>query len=121
VTPTAGQLRSLSGAAKAFRAFHIGIALVDIVALIYIWACGVSGRRGRLLPAAIGALVVEGAALIVGRGNCPLGPLQARVGDPTPLFELVLPKRAAKAAVPVLSAISIAGIALAVARGRVGE
>jgi hypothetical protein len=119
VTPTTGERQSLRRAAKAFRAFHIGLALVDLVALTYIWVCGLSGRRDRFLSMAIGALVVEGAALVVGRGNCPLGPLQARVGDPTPLFELVLPKRAAKAAVPVLCTVSVAGIALIVGRGPV--
>ena len=121
MTPTTRERQSLRGAAKAFRALHIGIALIDLAALTYIWICGIRGRRGRLLSTAIGALVVEGAALVIGRGNCPLGPLQARVGDPTPLFELVLPKRAAEAAVPVLSMISVAGIALAVVSGRPAE
>jgi hypothetical protein len=50
-------------------------------------------------------------ALVIGRGNCPLGPFQARLGDPVPLFELVLPPRAAKAAVPVLAAVTAAGVA----------
>ena len=45
-----------------------------------------------------------------------LGPIQRRVGDPVPLFELVLPRRAAKAAVPLLAAISLVGIALAAVR-----
>ena len=116
MTPTTGERQTLSSAAQAFRALHIGIALFDLAALAYIWVCGISGRRGRLLPTAIGALVVEGAALVVGRGNCPLGPLQEKVGDPTPLFELVLPARAAKAAVPVLAAVSVVGIVLAAAR-----
>ena len=47
----------------------------------------------------------------MGRGNCPLGPFQARLGDPVPLFELVLSPRAAKAAIPVLAAVAVAGIA----------
>lgn len=60
-------------------------------------------------------LVAEGAGLVAGRGNCPVGPLQQSWGDPVPFFELVLPPRAAKAAVPVLAAIATAGlIALAV-------
>ena len=69
-----------------------------------------------MLRASVVALLVEGAALIVGRGNCPLGPIQRRLGDPVPLFELVLPRRAAKAAVPLLAAISLVGIAVAAAR-----
>ena len=60
---------------------------------------------------------VEGAALIVGHGDCPVGPMQAEWGDPVPFFELVLPRRAAKAAVPVLAVVSVAGIvALALRR-----
>ena len=64
------------------------------------------------------SLSVEGAALVVGRGNCPLGPLQGRLGDPIPLFELMLPPRAAKAAIPVLAVVAVAGlIALSARRG----
>ena len=69
-----------------------------------------------MLRASVVALLVEGAALVVGRGNCPLGPLQRRLGDPVPLFELVLPRRGAKAAVPLLAAISLVGIALVAVR-----
>ena len=39
-----------------------------------------------------------------------MGRLQASWGDDVPFFELVLPPRAAKAAVPVLGAISVAGL-----------
>ena len=61
-------------------------------------------------------LLTEGAALVVGRGNCPLGPFQARLGDPVPLFELLLPKRAAKAAIPVLFIVAVSGLAAVVLR-----
>ena len=44
------------------------------------------------------------------------GPLQDRLDDPVPLFELVLSPRAAKRAVPVLGAVAAAGIGL-LARG----
>ena len=84
---------------------------MQLASLGYVWGCALTGRRDRLLRAAVGLLGAEGAALIVGRGNCPLGPFQARLGDPVPLFELVLPPRAAKAAVPVLAAVAVAGIA----------
>ena len=46
-----------------------------------------------------------------------MGPLQAQIGDPVPFFELVLPPRAAKAAVPILAGVSVAGL-LAVALRR---
>lgn len=113
---TTGQVHQLSGAAKGFRAIHTAIAVADLAALGYVWFCGLTGRRGRSLDVAVAALVIEGGALVVGRGNCPLGPLQARLGDPVPLFELVLPPSAAKAAVPVLAGLAVAGCALVVGR-----
>jgi len=41
-------------------------------------------RRDRLLWACVSFLSLEGVALVVGRGNCPFGPLQRRLGDPVP-------------------------------------
>ena len=76
----------------------------------------VTGRRDRRLAASLVSLSLEGIALVVGRGNCPFGPLQSRLGDPVPLFELVLPPRAARAAIPVLVLASVAGILAVVAR-----
>jgi hypothetical protein len=101
---------SLSRAAAAYRAAHASFAVVQLASLGYVWSCALNGRRDRLLGAAVGFLALEGAALVVGKGNCPLGPFQERLGDPVPLFELVLPPRAAKAAVPVLAAVAVAGV-----------
>lgn len=102
--------------AKGFRIAHTAWAVVGMASLAYIWACGVARRRDRPLAAAIAFLSVEGAALIVGRGDCPFGSFQRELGDPVPLFELVLPARAAKAAVPVLLVASLAGLAAVVIR-----
>ena len=97
----------------ALRAGHTAIAVVELSYLGYVWACALTGRRDVLLRGAIGVLVAEGVGLVVGRGNCPLGPLQQRLGDPVPLFELVLPPAWARRAVPILAGISGVGIALA--------
>ena len=59
---------------------------------------------------------MEGAGLVVGRGDCPLGPLQERLGDPVPLFQLVLPPRGAKAAVPALAAVTVGGLVMLAVR-----
>lgn len=109
---------TLGPRARAFRIVHTLWSVAGLASLAYIWACAVSGRRDRGLAASMAFLLVEGGALVVGRGNCPMGPLQAEWGDPVPFFELVLPPRAAKAAVPVLAIASIAGMA-AVAWGSV--
>lgn len=38
----------------------------------------------------VGGLIGEGVLVVANGGDCPLGPLGARLGDPVPLFELVL-------------------------------
>ena len=103
----------LSRSALALRAAHTGIAVVELSCLGYVWACVITGRRDRLLHGAVSVLAAEGAGLVIGRGNCPLGPLQQRLGDPVPLFELVLPPVWARRAVPILAGLSAVGMALA--------
>jgi hypothetical protein len=51
-------------------------------------------------------------------GDCPLGPLGDRIGDATPLFELVLSPRAARRAIPALGAVTVVGLGLLAARSR---
>ncbi|MGC4192269.1 MAG: hypothetical protein QM589_14045 [Thermomicrobiales bacterium] len=106
----------LSPAAIAFRGLHTAIAIAEMTCLGYVWYCAITRRRDRALGVAIAALSAEGVGLVTGKGNCPLGPLQQRIGDPVPLFELVLPQRAAKAAVPVLTAVAALGVVLALVR-----
>jgi len=62
-------------------------------------------------------LSFEGVALVVGRGNCPFATFQRSLGDPVPLFELVLPPRAAKAAIPVLALVTAVGLLGIAVRG----
>ena len=100
----------LSSAARAFRAGHAAVALTFLLAIIYVWWCALTGRRDRWLRRAVVALVAEGALVAANRGDCPLGGLQERLGDPVPLFELVLPATAARRAVPVLGAVTTAGL-----------
>jgi hypothetical protein len=95
----------LSRVALAFRAAHAAIAAEQL-----------TGRRDRMLRIAAATLICEGVPVTANRGDCPLGGLQRRLGDPVPLFELVLWPRAAKRAVPTLDAITAAGLALLAAR-----
>ncbi len=101
----------LGGQARAFRVAHAAFSILQLAALADVWFCALTRRRDRALAISAAALLLEGAALVIGRGDCPFGPLQAKLGDPVPLFELVLPKRAAKAAIPVLLVIAVSGLA----------
>jgi hypothetical protein len=101
----------LGASARAFRVAHAAWGVAGLAALADIWMAALTGRRDRRLGASVAFLGLEGLALLIGRGDCPMGPFQRRLGDPVPLFELVLPSRAAKLAVPVLAATSVAGMA----------
>ena len=100
----------LGARARAFRVAHAGFSVLQLASLGYVWFCAATRRRDRVLTASSAALLLEGAALWVGRGDCPFGPFQAKLGDPVPLFELLLPKRAAKAAIPVLLMVAVVGL-----------
>ena len=105
-----GRVRKVSRAALAFRAFHAVIAVEMLLAIAYVWWCALSGRRGRMLRIAAASLIGEGVLVAANHGDCPLGGLQARLGDPVPLFELVLSPRAAKRAVPTLGSSPLPGL-----------
>jgi hypothetical protein len=100
---------TLGRRARAFRVVHTVWSVAGLGTLAWIWVCVLTGRRDRALAASVGFLALEGGALVIGRGNCPMGPLQAEWGDPVPFFELVLPPRAAKAAIPILAGATLAG------------
>ena len=106
----------LSPAALALRAAHAAIAVTFLAAIGYVWWCALTGRRDHLLRAAVVGLVGEGTVVALNHGDCPLGPLQDRLHDPVPLFELVLSPSAAKRAVPVLGGVAALGIALLACR-----
>ncbi len=107
---------ALGRPAKAYRIFHATWSVAGLASLGYVWACAATRRRDRKLWASMAFLSIEGIGLLIGGGDCPMGPLQEKLGDPVPFFELVLPPRAAKAAVPILAGISIAGMLAALAR-----
>jgi hypothetical protein len=112
----------LSPAALAFRTLHAVIAVGFLAGIAYIWWCALTGRRDRRLRIAIAGLLAEGSVVAVNHGDCPLGPLQDRLHDPVPLFELVLSPKAAKRAVPALGLVTASGLAvLAIREPRVED
>jgi hypothetical protein len=114
--PATSRRRTLPPAIIAWRAAHGLIAAGFLLSIGYVWWCALSGRRGRFLRLAVAGLVFEGGLVIANRGDCPLGPLGERIGDPVPLFELVLSPPAARRAVPLLGVVTVAGLGLLAAR-----
>ena len=111
----------LPAPARAFRVAHAAFGAFNLVGLGYVWLSAIRRRRDRWLALFVAVLCGEGIALIVGRGNCPFGPMQRSLGDPVPMFELVLPPRAAKAAIPLLTVVTLGGFAALAIRVRPAE
>ena len=107
-------------AVLVWRTAHGLIAVGFLGSIGYVWWCALTGRRGRWLRPAIGALVGEGILVVTNGGDCPLGPLGDRIGDPVPMFELVLSPRAARLAIPTLGAVTALGVGILAARSRAG-
>lgn len=101
---------SLGLRARAWRIVHAAWSVAQLAALATIFGAVARRRRGPRVWVSAGFLVLEGAGLLVGGGDCPMGRVQERWGDPKPFFELVLPPRAAKAAVPVLAVVACSGL-----------
>ena len=108
----------LPAGARAFRIAHVVFGAFNLAGLGYVWLSAIRRRRDRWLGMFVAVLCGEGLALVVGRGNCPFGPFQRSLGDPVPMFELVLPPRAAKAAIPILTVVTLAGFAALLLRPR---
>jgi hypothetical protein len=100
----------LEARARAWRLLHAAWSAAQLACLGMLWARLIQRRRDPATWAAVAFLAAEGGGLVIGRGDCPMGRLQETWGDSTPFFELLLPPRAAKAAVPVLAGVAVATI-----------
>lgn len=114
--PNGPSWSELAWPARTYRAAHAGWATLQLTALGWVWWSAIRRRRGRGTVLAAAFLALQGGGLVAGRGSCPMTAVQHRLGDPIPMFGLVLPPRAARLAVPALAAVAVAGIAAAVLR-----
>jgi len=100
----------------ASRIVHGLISAFFLCCIAALYLAAWRGRADAIADAALAALGLECVLVVASRGHCPLGPLWRQLGDDTPFFALFLPERAAKAAIPVLGAVAVAGAVLLAAR-----
>jgi hypothetical protein len=100
----------------AVRGVHSLFTLFFLSCLAYVYYAALARKRNRLLAAATGALLIEGAVVRANGGDCPLGAIHHRYGDEKTFFELFVPPRLAKRAVPFFTVVTAVGLALAIAR-----
>jgi len=78
------------------RSIHTLVALVMIASMAVVYYSAISKTYNVLLYLASGALLIEGIAITLNKGDCPLSYLQRKYGDDKTFFELFLPRNIAK-------------------------
>lgn len=99
------------------RAIHTTFAVYFIACIFYIYYAMFTLQINVLLGVSIVSLVIEGMLVFVlNHGHCPLAPLQMKLKDPVPFFNLFLPELLAKKAVPFFTGLTFLGLLLLLIR-----
>ena len=98
------------------RTIHGLFAAYFLICLGYVYYAAFTERFDLILIIALISLAGEAfLVFVVNGGDCPLIHVQRRIGDEKPFFELFLPPRLAKKAIPFFSVLALIGAALLVA------
>ncbi len=94
------------------RTIHGLITAFFVSCIVYVYYAGITNQPTLWAYLAMAALTIEGLVVVFNGGDCPLGPLHHRYGDNKAFFELLMPKKMAKRAVPVLGCVALVGFLL---------
>lgn len=96
----------------ALRVFHGALTVYFAFCLLYLYIVGLTGSVNDILfPLATLSLAAEGMALFAfNEGDCPLIYIQRKIGDDKPFFELLLPRKLARQAIPVFAGLTVLAI-----------
>ena len=102
----------------SLRIFHGILTVYFTLCLLYLYIVGLTGNVDRtLFMVAILSLAAEGIAVFTfNQGNCPLIHIQKKIADDKPFFELLLPSKLAKQAIPVFALLTIIAILIILIR-----
>ncbi len=95
------------------RIIHGLFAGYFIICVLYIDYSALIFHVNLFLDIAIVSIFLEGFLVyIINNGDCPLAPLQWKLGDAIPFFNLFLPKKIAKLIIPFFTVMTFLGILL---------
>jgi hypothetical protein len=102
----------------SLRIFHGILTIYFTLCLLYLYIVGLTGNVDRtLFIVAILSLAAEGIAVFAfNQGDCPLIHVQKKIGDNKPFFELLLPSKLARRAIPVFALLTIVSILIILIR-----
>ncbi|HEX7963917.1 MAG TPA: hypothetical protein VF466_05005 [Candidatus Saccharimonadales bacterium] len=101
-----------------FRLFHGILSIYFIGCLIYLYFVGIAMRvNDALFTIVLLSVMGEGIAVyIFNGGDCPLIHVGRKIGDEKAFFELLLPPKAAKIALPFFAVLTLLAITLLLLR-----
>ncbi len=103
------------------KLLHTVIWAVMVAAIFFILYSGWSGKISSLTYAAFGLMVLEGVALWIGGGACPLTPIARQYSDDKKdNFDIYLPEWLARYNKEIFGALLIMGTALVLWRKTIG-
>ncbi|MFC2065952.1 hypothetical protein ACFLUO_02665 [Chloroflexota bacterium] len=95
------------------KSVHTIIFFLMWLCLIYILYCGITRTYNWVLLLAIGAILIEGLALLVNRGRCPLATLAEKQGaESGSVTDIFLPQWIARNVFKVATGLFIAELVL---------
>ena len=96
---------------------HTAFAVYFIACIAAIYSAAITLHIDLILWLAIASLAVEGIAVfLLNGGHCPLAPLQRKLDDSVPFFNLFLPAPLAKKAIPFFTTVTFLGLAVLIVR-----
>lgn len=99
------------------RTVHGLFSAYFIFCVLYINYSAITVHISLLLGIALFSVLLEGFLVyVLNHGNCPLAPLQWKLGDTTPFFNVFLPKHIAKQVIPFFTILTFIGIILLLTR-----
>ena len=106
VTPDPGRL-------AVVRRAHTIIYIVMACATLYVFYCGLSGRRDQLLTISAALVALEGLVFLGNGLRCPLTTLAQRYGDPTGhVGDTLFPERCTRYTFRVFGSLYAIGVIL---------
>lgn len=89
------------------RFIHFLVTMYFLVCLFVLLFSVVTNSRSLILYLSIISLLLEGLIIFLNKGICPLGFFHHKAGDTKTFFELLMPAKAARLAVPFFAVLSI--------------
>ena len=95
------------------KLFHTLIWLIFVAAILFVCYAGLFNKINRLVWYCVGAVIIEGAVLLINKWKCPLTSIASRYSNAQSIgFDIFIPRWLAKHNKTLFSALFLIGLSL---------